>query len=355
MTECIRIGVTGSGFMGRTHVEAAKRSPRAIITAVAGGTRSEGLAGDYGIVCAPDARTLIERDDVDAVVITTPHHVHVEEAMLAAEAGKHALIEKPLATSLEDCDKLIDAFRTRGLTLAVGYHQRFRQSNKTVRSIISSGEIGVVRCIQMSALFDIQALRNDEGFGGAWNWWTDPRSQGHILNSGPHNIDLCRWWTGQDIRKVTAHCGTFRETNPNENTTMALWEFSDGLMAQFWSSSVCPSPGFDKEDFRFRIMGDEGVIDANPFGQILLGKGGAAEIIYEQPKVSFDDASQAFVSDGRMQAYTDQMTAFIARIQGEVTECGTEHDGREAVAAIIAMLNSSEQASQISLAAPPST
>jgi hypothetical protein len=102
-------------------------------------------------------------------------------------------------------------------------------------------------------------------------------------------------------------------------------------------------------------MGDEGVIDANPFGQILLGKGGTAEIIYEQPKVSFDDASQAFVSDGRMQAYTDQMTAFIARIQGEVTDCGTEHDGREAVAAIIAMLNSSEQASQISLAAPPST
>ena len=90
MTECIRIGVTGSGFMGRTHVEAAKRSPRAIITAVAGGTRSEGLADDYGIVCAPDARTLIERDDVDAVVITTPHHVHVEEAMLAAEAEKHA-------------------------------------------------------------------------------------------------------------------------------------------------------------------------------------------------------------------------------------------------------------------------
>ena len=349
MTGHIRIGVTGSGFMGRTHTEAARRSARAAITAVAGGSRRKGVADEYGIACSLNTKELIEREDIDAVVITTPHHVHFEEAWLAAEAGKHALIEKPLATSLEDCDKLIDAFETRGLTLAVGYHQRFRQSNQTVQSLIAAGKIGPVRCIQMAALFDIQALRNDEGFGGAWNWWSDPRSKGHILNSGPHNIDLCRWWTGQDICKVTAHCGTFRETNPNENTTMALWEFSDGLMAQFWSSSVCPTPGFDNEDFRFRIMGDEGVIDANPFGQIVLGKDGKTEVVYEQPKVAFDDASQAFVSDGRMQAYTDQMSAFIGRIQGEQTGCGTAADGRAAGAAIIAMLESSEQATQISL------
>ncbi|MBA64158.1 MAG: hypothetical protein CMJ76_17510 [Planctomycetaceae bacterium] len=349
MAETIRIGVTGSGFMGRTHVEAAKRSPKAMITAVAEGSRSKTLAADYDIECESDARTLIQRTDIDAVVITTPHHVHVEEALLAAEAGKHALIEKPLATSLDDCDRLIDAFHSRGLTLAVGYHQRFRQSNQTVQTLIAGGAIGTVRCIQMAALFDIQALRDDEGFGGAWNWWNDPRSKGHILNSGPHNIDLCRWWTGQDICKVTAHCGTFRETNPNENTTMALWEFSNGLMAQFWSSSVCPTPGFENEDFRFRIMGDDGIIDANPFGQIILGKDGTTEVVYEQPKVAFDDASQAFVSDGRMQAYTDQMSAFIGRIRGEQTDCGSADDGRAAVAAIIAMLDSSEQAAQISL------
>lgn len=349
MAATIRIGVTGSGFMGRTHVEAAKRSPVAEIVAVAGGSRSQELARDYGIACEKDAASLIARDDIDAIAITTPHHVHFEEALLAAEAGKHALIEKPLATSLEDCDQLIDNFSSNELTLAVGYHQRFRQSNQTVQRLIAEGAIGTVRCIQMAALFDIAALRSDKGFGGAWNWWTDPRSKGHILNSGPHNIDLCRWWSGQDITKVTAHCGTFREDNPNENTTMALWEFDQGLMAQFWSSSVCPTPGFDNEDFRFRIMGDLGVIDANPFGQIILGKEGQAQVVYEQPKVAFDDASQAFVSDGRMQAYTDQMTAFIERIRGNDTDCGTDADGRAAVAAIIAMLDSSQQSQQIVL------
>ena len=167
MTEPIRIGVTGSGFMGRTHVEAAKRAPNAEIVAVAVGNRSGTLAADYGIDCETDAAALINRDDIDAVVITTPHHVHVEEAVLAAQAGKHALIEKPLATSIEDCDRMIDSFSERGLTLSVGYHQRFRETNQTVQKLIANGANGTVRCIQMAALFDIEALRSDEGFGGA--------------------------------------------------------------------------------------------------------------------------------------------------------------------------------------------
>ena len=80
MNTPIRIGVTGSGFMGRTHVEAAKRAPEAELVAVAGGGRSKGLAEDYQIAWEPNAEALIARDDIDAVVISTPHHVHYEEA-----------------------------------------------------------------------------------------------------------------------------------------------------------------------------------------------------------------------------------------------------------------------------------
>ena len=61
-------------------------------------------------------------------------------------------------------------------------------------------------------------------------------------------------------------------------------------MASFWSSSVCPSPGFDGEDFRFRLMGDEGIIDAQPFGKIRVARGGEWELAYEQPHVPLDDA-----------------------------------------------------------------
>ncbi len=338
----IRIGVTGSGFMGRTHVDAAHRLECTEIVAVAGGSRAQALADDYGIDCEQDAASLIRRDDIDAVVIATPHFCHHEEALLAAQAGKHALVEKPLATSTADCEAMLSAFREAGLVLSVGYHQRFRESNWRTRDLIQSGAIGPVRCIQMSALFDIEALRDDEGFGGTWNWWTDPSSIAHLLNSGPHNIDLCRWWLGKDVVSVTAHSGTFREENPNENTTMALLAFADGPMATFWSSSVLPSPGFSGEAFRFRIMGDAGVIDLDPYGKLLLGRDEKRETVYEQPPIEHDDSNAAFAMP-RMRAYCDQMQGFVNTIRGTPGGEGTGEDGRAGVAAVLGMLESSRE------------
>jgi predicted dehydrogenase len=337
----IRIGIVGSGFMGRTHAEATRRAPGAELVAIAGGSRAVGLAADYGVTYEESVEELIRRTDVDAIVISTPHHLHFSQAMDVARNQKHCLVEKPLATEVTDCDTLMTAFTDADLTLAVGYHQRFRESNATVKRLLTAGAIGRVRCIQMSALFDITELRDADGFGGKWDWWTDPASKGHILNSGPHNIDLCRWWLASDVVSVAANCGTFREENPNENTTMALWTFADGTMASFWSSSVLPAPGFTGEDFRFRLMGDEGIIDASPFGKIRVAKNGVWEDVYEQPAVPLSDPDLAFVSDARMQAYRDQLQAFVDRIQGQSSLCGTAEDGRQAVVTIEAMLQAS--------------
>ncbi len=340
--ERVRIGVIGSGFMGRTHVDAANRLETTEIVAVTQGSRAVRLAADYGIDHETSVETLVGRSDIDAVVITTPHHCHCEEALLAAESGKHVLVEKPMATSVEDCDRMIAACAERNLVLSVGYHQRFRESNKRTRELVQSGAIGPVRCLQMSALFDIQAMRNDPGFGGAWSWWTDPKSVAHLMNSGPHNVDLCRWWMDADVISASALNGTFREESPNENTTMSLLSFSNGAMASFWSSSVAPSPGFPGEEFRFRIMGDDGLIDLDPYSKLRLTRGGGDwETVFEQPPVGHEDSNSAF-SIARMQAYCDQMQGFVDSIHGTRGGEGTAEDGRAGVAAIVAMLTGAE-------------
>jgi predicted dehydrogenase len=344
----IRIGVTGSGFMGRTHIDAADKLDLTEPMAVAGGSRAKQLASDYGISVESDVQALAARDDIDAIVIATPHWLHCDEALVAAEAGKHALVEKPMATSTEDCDRMIKAFSERGLVLSVGYHQRFRESNYKTRELIRSGAIGQVRCIQMSALFDITTMRDDSGFGGDWGWWTDPRSVAHLINSGPHNIDLCRWWLGSEIQTVAAQCGTYREQNPNENTTMALLSFTGGEMATYWSSSVLPKPGFGGEEFRFRIMGETGIIDLDPYGQLQLSRAGEMETVYEQPVVGLDDSEAAFAIN-RMQAYCDQMQAFIASIAGNRGGEGTAADGRAGVAGVLAMLESAGKQQTVTL------
>jgi predicted dehydrogenase len=309
---------------------------------------------DYGIETEPDVESLVRRGDVDAIVISTPHHCHCHEALAAAAAGKHVLVEKPMATSLEDCDRMIAAFADRNLVLSVGYHQRFRESNFRTRDLIQSGAIGTVRCIQMSALFDVTTMREDDGFGGSWSWWTDPRSVAHLLNSAPHNLGLCRWWLGTELTSVAAHSGTFREENPNENTTMTLLRFADGTMSTFWSSSVVPSPGFEGEAFRFRIMGDDGVIDLDPFGQLRLGRNGTTEIVHEQPTVGHDDSNAAFRMN-RMQAYCDQMQAFANSIQGTPGGEGTTTDGRAGVASVLAMLESSRTGQTVQISVSPTS
>lgn len=326
--------------MGRTHVDAAQKLPSTTPVAITGGSRAPQVAQDYGLDVEADVESLVSRPDIDAIVITTPHWLHCPTALAAAEAGKHVLVEKPMATSLEDCDRLLEAFESRGLTLSVGYHQRFRESNNRTRELIESGAIGTVRCIQMSALFDITTMRADSGFGGNWGWWTDPRSIAHLINSGPHNIDLCRWWLKSELRSVSAQCGTFREENPNENTTMSLLRFQDGTMVSYFSSSVLPAPGFPGEEFRFRIMGDEGLIDLDPYSKLLLGREGRLETVYEQPAVGHDNSDSAF-SMNRMQAYCDQMQAFVDTIHGIPGGAGSGFDGRAGVAAVLGMLESS--------------
>jgi predicted dehydrogenase len=333
--------------MGRTHVDAADKSELAVPVAVTGGTRAGKLAEDYGMDQEPDLAALLAREDIDAVVIATPHHLHAQEALAAADAGKHVLVEKPMATTLDDCDRMLAAFEERNLVLSVGYHQRFRESNWRMRELVQSGAIGRVRCIQMSALFDITSMRGDAGFGGDWGWWKDPKSLAHLINSGPHNLDLCRWWLGSELATAAAHSGTFREENPNENTTMALLSFTNGAMATFWSSSVLPAPGFAGEAFRFRIMGDDGLIDLDPYGKLQLAKAGGWETLYEQPPVGHEDSNSAFAWP-RMRAYCDQLAAFIESIQGNPGGEGTPADGKAGVAGVLAMLESARTQRMVS-------
>ena len=126
MSEQLRYGILGSGFMGRTHAEAIRHLPNASLSAVACGRRAEQLASEYGAALCASAEELIARDDVDAVIVATPQFVHAEQALAAAAAGKHLFIEKPMATTVADCDAILAACAAGDLSLSVGYQQRYR-------------------------------------------------------------------------------------------------------------------------------------------------------------------------------------------------------------------------------------
>ncbi|MEO7652741.1 MAG: Gfo/Idh/MocA family oxidoreductase, partial [Bryobacteraceae bacterium] len=125
----VRIGIIGSGFMGLTHAAAVTNLESTQLVAIAGGRRAPGLAAQYGVACDESPEALIERSDIDAIVITTPHHLHARDTIHAFATGKHVLVEKPMATSLADCNSMIEAGEKAGRVLSVGFQQRFRKNN----------------------------------------------------------------------------------------------------------------------------------------------------------------------------------------------------------------------------------
>src|SRR5262245_34275650 len=112
----IGVGIIGSGYMGRTYAECiARYNSGARLVAVAGGSRAGGLAADYQVSAEPSVHSLLQRPDIQAIIITSPQSAHREQTVNAAQAGKHVLVEKPMATSSEECRQMIDACRAAGV------------------------------------------------------------------------------------------------------------------------------------------------------------------------------------------------------------------------------------------------
>jgi predicted dehydrogenase len=341
----LRYGILGSGFMGRTHAEAIRQIKNAELSAVALGSRAPKLAVDYDTQLCESAEELVAREDVDAVIITTPQYAHAKEALLAAAHAKHLFVEKPMTTTVADADAIVEACAKRGLALSVGYQQRYRAVPRAAYEQIRAGAIGAVHTIQFSQTFQMFV---DPAFGGDWSWWANPESVGHILAGGVHAIDLCRWMLGAEVVTAFGHSRTFREPHEPENTTMGLLTFDNGTIMALWASSACPPPSFPGLTFRAQIMGEQGMIDMDAYDKLQLANNGQWRTLAEQPPVNTEKAATAF-GFPRMHAYIDQLAAYTNAVLSNTTPPVSGEDGRAGVAAALALLESSRTGQMVRL------
>ncbi len=343
----IRFGIIGSGYMGRTNAEAVKRLPElATLVAVCGGSEAPDLAQRYGVACEATVESLLARADIDAVAITTPHHLPATEGILALHAGKHALVEKAVTISLAEYDQIMATAGRRGLVLALAHFQRFRLNNLRALELIRSGAIGTVQTVQVSMPYE-RVLKPFFYEGGVKAKGHGAEDLGPTVNGAPHAVDLVRLFTGAEVRRVSAFSRTVAPNRSHEDTTLALMEFSNGALLSLFVSSALPGPIFPDDHFRFRIMGSEGLIDLDPFGELRLADQGGWRVVSKQPPIAYQSADTAF-GDVRMQAYCAQMQSFIAAIHGQPepgapTRVGSARDGRIGVEVCLAIFQSSRE------------
>ncbi|NLX21786.1 MAG: Gfo/Idh/MocA family oxidoreductase [Phycisphaerae bacterium] len=337
----IGIGIIGSGFMGRTYAETISRyCSRAKLRAVACGSRAGQLAQDYGVPLESSAEALIARDDVAAVFIATPHHLHAEQALAAAAAGKHILLEKPMACTVADCDAIIEACRSANAWCTIAFSQRTRQCNIKAKQLIDDGVIG--RILQMQELSLVAT-----GLAGLPKWQSDSENLGTLFGHAIHNFDRIRWFTGSEIRTVYAKCGSIEPGTRVEGTSMVLMSLTDGATAHLWESFQVPKPSFPRAQFGTWIIGERGLIDLDAYGELRVAMDGQWKV--EATQAPIDWAGKGFLDPVRLESYTLQCQDFIDAIADRRPPAVTGWDGRQAVAAALACYESSRTGKEIVL------
>ncbi|MBL9216543.1 MAG: Gfo/Idh/MocA family oxidoreductase [Opitutaceae bacterium] len=343
----IRFGITGSGYMGRTHAEAILQNPDiAELVAIWGGTRAPALAARCGAAHEPTLAGLMQRRDIDAIVITTPHHTHVDEVMLALEHGKHVLIEKPMATKVEDCDRMLAAAARRGLATGVAHNLRFRVNLPKVRALVQSGALGRIQSMQFSMF---RQLANAGNFGGnKMGWVNQPEAVGFVIDGLPHGVDAMRWATGAEVVRVAGFCRTYTPERAIEDTTVGIMEFSNGAICST-HTTIASHGDFHGEMARLVILGSKASLNMDGFGDLhVTDREQGWRLLSTQPPVMADDPESAF-KIGRMKAFNDQIASFVDRIHGRPSDVATGADGRAGLAICLGMMTSSRDGRFVNL------
>ena len=250
------IGVIGVGNIGFVHASSIARGDirGAVLTALC--DCKDAMAQDIrahfpGIPFETDYRKLLQREDVDAVIVSVPHPMHAAVAMAAFEAGKHVLIEKPMDIALSRGRALCEAARTSGKKFGIMFNQRTGSLFAKARSIVRSGLLGQLK---RSVWIITNWYRTQYYYdSGTWRATWDGEGGGVLMNQAPHQLDLWQWICGMPER-ITGFCTEAKYHNIQvEDEATILARFPGGAEGVFITSTG-EYPGTN----RLEISGSKG-------------------------------------------------------------------------------------------------
>ena len=253
-SEPLKVAIIGSGMIARYHATAIAATPGARLVAMAASSqaRASAATAEFGVPCHHTVAALLADPAIDAVTICTPSGMHAAQAIAAARAGKHVLVEKPLALSLADADAMIAACDAAGVRLAVALQRRTDPVFIQVRQAIASGALGR----PVLATVTIPYIRDAAYYASAaWRgtWALD--GGGVLMNQGIHLIDLLLWFFG-DVSEVQARAATLAHAIDVEDCLSATVHFANGAHGTI-AATTAAAPGFPH---RIELYGTRGGI-----------------------------------------------------------------------------------------------
>ncbi len=312
----VKLGVLGAGIIAKSFMEAAPDVPDLEVAVICDlvEASARALAKPYGIAWERDYRAVLEDESLDAVYIALPHHLHEEVAVASAGAGKHILLEKPMANSLEEADRILDAQKQAGVKLMLGFTHRFHAELETAKRLIDAGELG-----QVTLAVDIMTT------GGQipeWFWQKEQAGGGVLHVNGAHSFDRLRWLLGSEIVEVFAYAETYDARKTVEDSTVVAIRFENGAMGTTVHNWVV--------DFALPFKCD---LD-------LYGTGGTIRIDTWNA-LEFSNARHSWVQRReRDDTFQKEIGEFVGAILQDREPCVTGEDGRRSLACVHAAYES---------------
>jgi UDP-N-acetyl-2-amino-2-deoxyglucuronate dehydrogenase len=223
------VAIIGPGLVAHTHAQALAQMTEAKLVAVCGRDleKTQTFAEQYGARAFASLSQTLEHPGVDAVILCTPHPVHAEHAILAACEGKHVLIEKPMALSTEDCDRMVAAARTHRIKLGMISQRRLYEPVLRVKQAIEAGKLERPVLATLSLL----GWRSPEYYAMAeWRGTWDGEGGGVLVNQAVHQLDLLTWLMG-GVTRVSSEVANLNHPEIEvEDTAVAVLRFQSGAL-----------------------------------------------------------------------------------------------------------------------------
>lgn len=237
----MKTAIIGCGKVGHLHAAALSALKESAFTAVCDfdGERAAAFAAQYGVRPYTDAAAMYREAGIEAVVICTPHPLHAAPTILAAEHGVHVLVEKPLAASLDDCDRMIAAAAKHRVQLGVVSQRRFFEPVLRMKAAVDAGKIGkpILGTVAMFSWRDEAYYRSDTWRG---KWSTE--GGGVLINQSPHHLDILQWIMGP-IDEISGEWANLSHPYIEvEDTAVASIRFRNGGLGSI-VCSLCQNPG----------------------------------------------------------------------------------------------------------------
>jgi len=347
----LRTAIVGCGKVGQIHARALGPGGLAESELVAvcdeSGDRARAFAARYGAQPFEDPAAMLAQARVEAVTVCTPHPAHREPAVLAARAGVHVLVEKPMAASLADCDAMIAAAREGNVKLAVISQRRFYEPVMRLKAALDAGKIGtpVLGTVLMLSWRDEAYYRSDP-WRGRW----DTEGGGVLVNQAPHHLDLLRWFMGP-IRQISGACANLNHPYIEvEDTALAVIRFRSGALGSILTS-LSQRPGIYT---KLHVHGSNGAsvgVETDTGATFVAGMTGVADppfndlwtIPGEEPLLSgfqAEDRSRFGAVDPTYHYHALQIQDFLRAIQEDREPAVTAADGRAVVEMFAAIYRS---------------